>query len=66
MSIKELEAEALKLPPAEREELVRRLLSNLIEEEAVDPLLALGSDPVVCGVSDGSTRHDVYLYGAAD
>lgn len=66
MSIQELEAEALKLPVAEREELVRRLLSNLSEEEAVDPLLGLGSDPVPCGVSDASARHDVYLYGAAD
>lgn len=65
MSIHELEAEALKLPLAEREELVRRLLSNLSEEEAVDPLLGLGSEPVACGVSDGSARHDVYLYGAA-
>ena len=66
MSIQELEAEALKLPVAEREELVRRLLSNLSAEEAVDPLLGLGSDPVSCGVSDGSARHDMHLYGGAD
>ncbi len=66
MSIQELEAEALKLPLAEREELVRRLLSTLSEEEGVDPLLGLGSAPVSCGVSDGSARHDVYRYGAAD
>jgi hypothetical protein len=66
VSIQELEAEALKLSPAEREELVRRLLSNLIEEEAVDPLLGLGSEPVVCGISDGSARHDAYVNEAAD
>lgn len=66
MSVQELEAEALKLSFAEREELVRRLLSNLIEEEAVDPLLGLGSEPVTCGVADGSTRHDVYVTEAAD
>lgn len=66
MSIQELEAEALKLPVAEREELVRRLLGKLTEEEGVDPVLGLGTDPVACGVSDGSAQHDVYLYGAAD
>jgi hypothetical protein len=66
VSIQELEEEALKLSVAEREELVRRLLGNLSKEEAVDPLLGLGTDPVPCGVADASARHDVYLYGAAD
>ena len=66
MSIQELEAEALKLSSAEREELVRRLLSHLNENDPVDPLLGLGADPVVCGVADGSVHHDGYLYGTAD
>jgi hypothetical protein len=32
----------------------------------VDPLLGLGADPVVCGVSGGPVHHDGYLYGTAD
>jgi hypothetical protein len=64
VSIQELEAEALKLSVAEREELVRRLLSNLGGEHGSDPILGLGSDPVSCGLSDASAHHDVYLYGA--
>ena len=66
MSIQELEAEALKLSPAEREELVRRLLSRLNEDDAVDPLLGMGANPVVCGVADGSVNHDAHLYGTAE
>lgn len=66
MSVQELEAEALKLSAAEREELVRRLLVHLSGEDSVDPLLGLGADPVACGAADGSAHHDRYLYGAAD
>jgi len=66
VSIQELEAEALKLSASEREELVRRLLAHLSEEDSADPLLGLGADPVVCGVADASAHHDRYLYGAAD
>lgn len=66
MSIQEIEAEALKLSPPERDELVRRLLARLSEDGSVDPLLGLGADPVVCGLADGSAHHDHYLYGAAD
>lgn len=66
MSVQELEAEALKLSAPEREELVRRLLAHLSEEDSADPLLGLGADPVVCGVADASVHHDRYLYGAAD
>jgi len=29
-----------------------------------DPILALGTNPVDCGVSDGSEHHDSYLYGS--
>ena len=66
MSIQELEAEVLKLSPAEREELVRRLLGHLSEEDAVDPLLGMGANPVVCGAADASVNHDAHLYGTAD
>lgn len=65
MSVQELEAEALKLPPQEREELIRRLLARSTAGE-VDPLLGLGSDPVECGAADASANHDRRLYGAAD
>ena len=30
-----------------------------------DPLLELGTHPVICGVSDASEHHDKYLYEAA-
>lgn len=66
MSVQELEAEALKLSAAEREELVRRLLVTLRADDAVDPLLGLGADPVACGVDDASVHHDRYLYGAGE
>jgi hypothetical protein len=66
VSVQELEAEALKLSAAEREELVRRLLVKLADDDAVDPLLGLGADPVACGVTDGSAHHDRHRYGAAD
>jgi hypothetical protein len=64
VSIQELEAEALKLSLAEREELVRRLLRRL--NDAVDPLLGMGANPVDCGVADASVNHDAHLYGTAD
>ncbi|HEX8321944.1 hypothetical protein [Longimicrobium sp.] len=66
MSIQELEAEALKLSPVEREELVRRLLSRLNEDDTADPLLGMGANPVVCGVADASENHDAHLYGTPD
>jgi hypothetical protein len=66
VSIQELEAEALKLSPTEREELVRRLLSHLNDGDALDPLLGLGANPVECGVADASVNHDGYLYGTAE
>lgn len=66
MSVQELEAEALKLSASEREELVRRLLAGLSETEGVDPILGLGTDPVICGVTDASVQHDRYLYESAD
>ncbi len=62
MSIEEIEAEALKLSAAEREELVRRLLAQLGRDEMIDPLLGLGTAPVDCGVADASAEHDAYLY----
>jgi virulence-associated protein VagC len=30
-----------------------------------DPILALGQNPVECGVPDASERHDQYLYGSS-
>lgn len=30
-----------------------------------DPILALGENPVECGVPDASERHDQYLYGSS-
>lgn len=29
----------------------------------VDPILDFGTNPVSCGISDASERHDKYLYG---
>jgi hypothetical protein len=66
VSVQELEAEALKLSTAEREELVRRLLANLSSDDEADPLLGLGADPVECGVPDASAHHDRHRYGAPD
>jgi len=66
MSIQEIEAEALKLPEAERAELVERLLASLANSEPTedeDPIWGLGRNPVDTGVADGSTDHDRYLYG---
>ncbi len=39
----------------------RRNGDALAEE---DPLWALGTDPVITGVKDGSVAHDRYLYGS--
>ena len=64
MDLHELEAEALKLPKRERALLAERLLASLKSSTASaqeDPILGLGSAPVACGVSDGSTGHDRYL-----
>jgi len=33
---------------------------------AEDPIWALGSDPVTCGVPDASSQPDRYLYGPAE
>lgn len=30
-----------------------------------DPIFNLGIHPVACGISDASTKHDKYIYGAA-
>jgi hypothetical protein len=30
-----------------------------------DPILELGTQPVICDVTDASTNHDHYLYGSA-
>jgi hypothetical protein len=66
VSVQELEAEALKLSPAERGELIRRLLARGGEPDAIDPLLGLGLDPVECGVSDASVHHDRYVQRGTD
>jgi hypothetical protein len=66
MSIQELEAEALKLPESERAQLAERLLASLGPGDGPageDPILGLGTSPVVTGVTDGSVDHDRYLYG---
>jgi hypothetical protein len=65
VSVQELEAEALKLSAADREELIRRLLARSSEDDSVDPLLGLGADPVVCGAANASVQHDRYVYDAA-
>ena len=40
-----------------------RIFVELVRQEE-DPVFGLDTDPVDCGVPDGSTRHDAYLYGA--
>jgi len=65
MSIQELEAEALKLPENERARLAERLLASLstgAETAEEDPIMGLGTAPVITGVPDGSVEHDRYLY----
>ncbi len=31
--------------------------------EQYDPIFELGKNPLSCGVADGSTEHDKYIYG---
>jgi hypothetical protein len=66
MSIRDIEAEALKLSDAEREELAERLLATLRRPRGIpedDPIRLLGTDPVDTGDTDASVEHDRYLYG---
>jgi hypothetical protein len=68
MSIHEIEAEALKLSEAEREELAERLLATVRRTRGIpedDPIRLLGSDPVDTGDTDASVAHDQYIYGRA-
>lgn len=68
MRFEELEAEALKLPEAERALLAERLLASLGVggSEVEDPILGLGSAPVSLDSRDGSKDHDRHLYGPVD
>jgi hypothetical protein len=66
MQIREIEAEALKLSEAEREELAERLLATVRNPRVIakdDPILLLGTDPVDTGDTDASVALDRYLYG---
>jgi hypothetical protein len=66
MNLREIEAEALKLPEQERALLAERLLASLGEPVGPvtdDPIWGLGTAPVISGVSDGSVEHDRHLYG---
>jgi hypothetical protein len=66
MSIQEIEAEALKLPEAERAKLIEHLLASLNATEPTEdeyPIWGLGRNPVDTGVVDGSTNLDHYVYG---
>ncbi len=38
---------------------------SIIPIVTADPILKLGTHPVVCGITDASEKHDKYLYGAA-
>jgi hypothetical protein len=35
---------------------------TLVPAPEADPIEQLGSEPVTCGMSDASTKHDRYLY----
>ncbi|MEW5931035.1 MAG: hypothetical protein AB1941_26525 [Gemmatimonadota bacterium] len=66
MNLREIEAEALKLPEQERALLAERLLASLGEPAgpiADDPIWGLGTAPVITGASDGSVEHGRHLYG---
>ena len=68
MTLKEVEAEALKLSQTERELLVQNLLASLGKDDRPieeDPLWELGRSPVDLGVTDASVAHDKYLYRLA-
>ncbi|HET7233874.1 MAG TPA: hypothetical protein VFJ16_27935 [Longimicrobium sp.] len=84
MSLKEIEALARELSPAERVSLAKRWLAEGSVELAGNggghganggeqrgdaetlSIWGLGSSPVDCGVSDGSTNHDRYFYDSPD
>lgn len=66
MTLKELEAQALKLSPAERILLAKRLLAaeqpepSLIDES--DPIYNFGKNPASGGDVEGTSELDQYLY----
>ena len=78
MTLKEVRAEALKLPARERVELAQQLLASLGERDALvsdggvidaavvpleeDPIYNLGKYPVSGGDLDGTSELDKYLY----
>jgi hypothetical protein len=67
MVLKEVEAEALKLPEEERAQLAERLLASLRRERGLsseDPIFRIGRVPIddPHGMSDGSIDHDRYIY----
>lgn len=65
MSLQGIEAEALRLPVAERAELAERLLASLNATEPTedeDPIWGLGRNPADTGIVDGSANLDHYLY----
>jgi len=65
MTYQEIEEEALKLPEQERRTLAERLMVSLgrvAESSVVDPIFALGANPVRCDAPEGASEHDVYLY----
>jgi hypothetical protein len=67
MTLKEIEAAALRLSDADREELVEHLKASLPKRRPPiedDPIWGLGSSPVDCGVGDGSINHDDYFHDA--
>lgn len=68
MVLKELEAEALKLPEQERAQLAESLLASLRPERVLppdDPIFGIGRAPIddPDEVSDASVNHDRYIYG---
>jgi hypothetical protein len=66
MTYDEIVAAALELPPHDRVRLAERLLASVARPDrmaADDPLWELGTDAVSLDVTDGSVRHDHYLYG---
>jgi len=67
----EIGNEALGLPSGVRRLLAHRLLDSIARPAkwlepwsyADDPIWNLGRNPVSCDVSDGSTKHERYIYG---
>ncbi|NJK91768.1 MAG: hypothetical protein HC904_08065 [Blastochloris sp.] len=63
-TVEEIEKAIEKLPVEKVDQVAVWIDSYLKQVKGhSDPILTLGESPVVCGIRDASTRHDIYLSG---